>query len=99
MDSGALVATHGAVVSDEPLASHVGRDVMSEGGNAEMILKEMQRAFADRNVLLGDPNFVSIPQDSLLSVAYAIRRRADIDPSHATPSHNVAPGIVTARHE
>ena len=63
------------------------------------VVEAMRRAFADRNMLLGDPDFVSIPQDSLLSVAYAMRRRADIDPSHATPSHNVAPGIVTARHE
>jgi gamma-glutamyltranspeptidase/glutathione hydrolase len=63
------------------------------------VVEAMRRAFADRNVLLGDPDFVSIPQDSLISVAYAARRRADIDPYHATPSHNVAPGIVIARHE
>jgi gamma-glutamyltranspeptidase/glutathione hydrolase len=63
------------------------------------VVEAMRRAFADRNILLGDPDFVSIPQDSLISVAYAARRRADIDPYHATPSHKVAPGIAIARHE
>jgi gamma-glutamyltranspeptidase / glutathione hydrolase len=62
-------------------------------------VEAMRRAFADRNALLGDPDFVSIPRDSLLSVAYAARRRSDIDPRHATPSRKVAPGIVAPRHE
>lgn len=63
------------------------------------VVEAMRRAFADRNVLLGDPDYVSIPQDSLLSIAYAARRRADIDPQHATPSRTVAPGIVSVRRE
>jgi len=63
------------------------------------VVEAMRHAFADRNALLGDPDFVSIPQDSLLSIAYAARRRADIDPYRATPSRKVAPGIATAPHE
>ncbi len=62
-------------------------------------VEAMRRAFADRNALLGDPDFVSLPRDSLLSVGYAMRRRADIDPRHATPSRDVAPGMVAPRHE
>jgi gamma-glutamyltranspeptidase/glutathione hydrolase len=63
------------------------------------VIEAMRRAFADRNALLGDPDFVSIPRDSLLSIAYAARRRSEIDPRHATPSRNVAPGIAVPRPE
>jgi gamma-glutamyltranspeptidase/glutathione hydrolase len=33
-DSAAVTAPHGVVVSDEPLASHAGTDIMRKGGNA-----------------------------------------------------------------
>jgi len=46
----------------------------------------MRRAFADRNSLLGDPDFVSIPMATLLSGTYAASLRASIDPDHATRS-------------
>lgn len=40
-------------------------------------------AFADRAAYLGDPNFVSVPMETLLSKAYAAERREQIDPHHA----------------
>jgi gamma-glutamyltranspeptidase/glutathione hydrolase len=46
----------------------------------------MRRAYADRNALLGDPDFVEIPLSRLLSKSYAAMLRADIDPQRATPS-------------
>jgi gamma-glutamyltranspeptidase/glutathione hydrolase len=46
----------------------------------------MRRAFLDRNAYLGDPDFVQLPLDRLLSKAYAAELRASIDPAHATPS-------------
>jgi gamma-glutamyltranspeptidase / glutathione hydrolase len=45
----------------------------------------MRRAYADRNALLGDPDFVAMPLGRLLSKAYAARLRAAIDPRRATP--------------
>jgi gamma-glutamyltranspeptidase/glutathione hydrolase len=52
----------------------------------------MRRAFADRNALLGDPDFVSIPMNTLLSESYFAVLRASIDPDHATPSGVLAGG-------
>jgi gamma-glutamyltranspeptidase/glutathione hydrolase len=40
-------------------------------------------AFADRHAYLGDPRFVSVPMDVLLSKQYAERRRRQIDPDRA----------------
>lgn len=46
----------------------------------------MRRAFAARNTRLGDPDFVKMPVDSLLSKEWADAQRASIDPVQATPS-------------
>ncbi len=56
----------------------------------------MRRAFADRNALLGDPDFVSIPRATLTSMRYAASLRASIDPEHATPSDAVIGGALCA---
>lgn len=46
----------------------------------------MRRAFVDRNLLLGDPDFVDLPLQRLLSRGYADERRSTIDRSQATPT-------------
>ena len=46
----------------------------------------MRRAFAARNAKLGDPDFVKMPLERLLSTA---EQRATIDPAHATPSSSI----------
>ena len=52
----------------------------------------MRRAYADRNALLGDPDFVEIPLARLLSKAYAATLRADIDLQRASPSSTARGG-------
>ncbi len=50
------------------------------------VFEAMRRAFAARNAKLGDPDFVAMPLDRLLSTAWAVEQRSTIDPAHATPS-------------
>jgi len=46
----------------------------------------MRRAFIDRNQWLGDPDFVKMPLDRLLSTSYAAQLRSQIQPDRATPT-------------
>jgi gamma-glutamyltranspeptidase/glutathione hydrolase len=50
-----------------------------------------QRAFADRAAWLGDPDFVHVPAEGLISKEYALSRLADFDSTRAPGS-----GAVTA---
>lgn len=53
-----------------------------------------RRAYADRNEVLADPDFVEVPLARMISTAYARERGADIDLARATPSAEVGPGLV-----
>ncbi len=56
----------------------------------QILAESLRRAFADRNSDLGDPAFVHVPLDTLLSAEYAAQRRQSISFTHATPSRDVA---------
>jgi gamma-glutamyltranspeptidase/glutathione hydrolase len=58
-------------------------------GSPDLLHREaeaMRRAFTDRNTYLGDPAFVRMPLDRLLSKEYAAALRAQIRPERATPT-------------
>ncbi|MFN8393480.1 MAG: gamma-glutamyltransferase [Bacteroidia bacterium] len=52
-----------------------------------------RRAFADRSEYMGDPDFVKVPVAELLEQAYLKGRMADFDPTRATPSDSILPGL------
>lgn len=58
-------------------------------------LESTRLAFADRNRYIGDPAFVNVPQQALLSDNFARQRACLIDPTHALTSP-VAPGDPNA---
>jgi gamma-glutamyltranspeptidase/glutathione hydrolase len=58
-----------------------------------------RRAFADRAFLLGDPDFVRIPVDRLVSEDYVAERMADFQELRATPSSSVHAGDPLAESE
>jgi len=58
-----------------------------------VIVEADRRAYADRNAYLGDPAFVRNPVAALLAPPYLARLRAAIDPTRATPSSDVHPGL------
>lgn len=53
---------------------------------AHLIVESMRRAYRDRGIYLGDPDFVEMPLDTLLSRDYAAGLRASIMLDKATPS-------------
>lgn len=55
-----------------------------------LIVEAMRRAYRDRAIYLGDPDFVSIPSGMLTSKYYADGLRASIRPDRATPSSMLA---------
>lgn len=59
---------------------------MDEAHRAHYIIEAMRRAFRDHNDYLGDPDFVKMPLDMLLSPYYADGLRQSILPDQATPS-------------
>ena len=59
------------------------------------IISAMQRAYRDRAVYLGDPDFVKTPVAQLVSKDYAAGQRSSIRPDKALPS-DMLPGIETS---
>jgi gamma-glutamyltranspeptidase/glutathione hydrolase len=57
---------------------------------AHLIVEAMRRAYRDRAIYLGDPDFVEVPVDMLTSQYYADGLRASIRPDRATPSSMLA---------
>lgn len=58
-----------------------------------LFAEAMRRTYADRNLLLGDPDFVKVPIDKLLDSTYLRDRLKDIDPKKATPSADIKAGV------
>ena len=52
-------------------------------------VEAMRRAFAARNMKLGDPDFVKMPVDTLVSNQWATAQRATITADKATPSKDI----------
>lgn len=57
-----------------------------------LIVEAMRRAYRDRAIYLGDPDFVKVPSSKLLHPYYAEGLRAGINPQIATPSE-LLPGV------
>lgn len=66
-----------------------GVDLAGMGHNTpayiHTLTEALKLAFADRHAYYGDPKFVDVPIDALLSDAYTAARRARIDPARAWP--------------
>src|SRR5205807_2275411 len=59
-------------------------------GYVHLEVEAMRRAFMDRNHWLGDPDFVDMPLERLLSKSYAAELRGQILPDRATPTPPLA---------
>ncbi|HLA21259.1 MAG TPA: gamma-glutamyltransferase [Pseudolabrys sp.] len=69
-----------------------------KAGSAEtlhLMIEAMKLAYADRATFLGDPDFVNVPVEQLISKAYAEQRRTGIDPLRARPAAEIRAGNPT----
>src|SRR3989442_11491283 len=79
----------GGVTMGEILNILEGYDTLPAFGTPaylHLVTEAMRRAFIDRNRWLGDPDFVDMPLDRLLSKSYAAPLLSQIDPNRATPT-------------
>ncbi|MCL7763138.1 gamma-glutamyltransferase [Polaribacter sp. Z014] len=60
----------------------------------QVITEAERRAYADRSFFLGDPDFVTVPQQKLISKEYAKERMADFSFEKATKSADVSHGNI-----
>ncbi|WP_420322666.1 gamma-glutamyltransferase [Flagellimonas sp.] len=60
----------------------------------QLFTEAARRAYADRNYFLGDPDFVDIPLDVLLSDSYLKERMKDFSFKKPTPSSEVSHGTI-----
>ena len=82
-------ASSGGITMGLILNMMEGFDTLGAFGTASyvhVLAESMRRAFMDRNRWLGDPDFVDMPVERLLSKSYAAGLRAGIDRRKATPT-------------
>jgi gamma-glutamyltranspeptidase/glutathione hydrolase len=84
----------GGVVLAEILQVLEGWDLakLPEDQRVHLMVEAMRRAYRDRGLYLGDPDFVQMPIARLTSDDYAAGLRAAINPDKATPSASLPSG-------
>ena len=90
----------GGVALAQLLASVEAYDLSSLGHNSaaymHLLIEAERRAYADRAVHLGDPDFVRVPIKKLTDPDYIKARMADFEPGHKTDSADIATGFAAA---
>lgn len=78
-------------------------DLKSMGHNSadyvHIVAEAMRRAFADRAYFLGDPDFVDIPMNELLSESYNTERMHSFSMDEATSSQSLSHGEIPSFSE
>ncbi|MEY8849278.1 gamma-glutamyltransferase [Psychroserpens sp. XS_ASV72] len=73
-------------------------DLKSYGHNSlksiQVMVEAERRAYADRSYFLGDPDFVKIPTQALMSDIYLSNRMRNFSFSHPTPSEAISHGEI-----
>lgn len=60
-----------------------------------LMVEAERRAYADRSVYLGDPDFIQVPVDDLIAPLYVSERMKDFKPGRATPSSAIKAGSIS----
>ncbi len=88
----------GGIVMLEVLNILEGYDIASMGYNSaakfHVLTEAMRRAFADRAEFMGDPDFSTVPVDTLIDKAYAKKQASTIDLVRASKSTEIGHGDI-----
>ena len=60
----------------------------------QVLVEAEKRAYADRSYYLGDPDFVQIPTETLLSQVYLEQRMKNFSFNRATPADSISHGTI-----
>jgi gamma-glutamyltranspeptidase / glutathione hydrolase len=81
-----------AVVDALNILSGFDLHAVDSATRKHLVVEAMRRAYRDRALYLGDPDFVQIPLAQLVNADYAAGQRSSIRPDKAMPS-DMLPGI------
>ena len=62
--------------------------------DVHLIIEAERRVYADRAHYLGDPDYVNIPVNELMSNEYLVERMSDFNPMQASSSDNISCGSI-----
>ena len=84
--------TSGGVVVTQILSmlDSIELDQLSQTQQVHVVTEAMRRAYQDRAVFLGDPDFTQIPMQMLLDKQYAQKKFETFDPQRASVSQSLA---------
>ncbi len=67
--------------------------------SVNIMVEAMRRVYADRSQYMGDPDFVQIPVDVLISKDYAKERMKSYEQGKAGNSNDIHPGTITKKEK
>ncbi|PAF46974.1 gamma-glutamyltransferase [Helicobacter sp. 12S02634-8] len=73
--------------------ANIGQLGFGSSKTIHIMAEAMRQAYADRSLLMGDPDFIKVPVDKLIDKAYAKKIYQNIQPNKATPSTQIKPGL------
>jgi len=88
--AGGLVMLEALNILSEFNGGEISEDLLPH-----LTVEAWRRAYQDRGRYMGDPDFVSMPVDNLLSKSYAEARAASIKLDKATPSSELGEPVAT----
>ena len=87
---GVLIHQMLKMIEDKPMASYGFHSAQA----VQLMAEAERRAYADRARYMGDADFYKVPVNELVSEAYLKNRMKDYNPSMASKSESIKPGVI-----
>ena len=87
---GVLIHQMLKMIEDKPMASYGFHSAQA----VQLMAEAERRAYADRARYMGDADFYKVPVNELVSEAYLKNRMKNYNPSMASKSESIKPGVI-----